>query len=300
MKIKETPARKTVHFHNGAGNIRKIKKYRHVSLLFFTILLFWPLNLGSEQIYLKAALGISAGEKVYDVWKSTTGYFDCRSLPGGGTDPALDVSFEFIFELNPNFGFSLGTGYISKRLKGSLGEFKLPYMSDFADLSYSPVFTAEVFPVYLSALYFYPVGLAARMNFQAGIGYYFGKIDCVDEDMTKSARDPQSSWNYIGWLYKSNSSTVGFQAGTGIEVDAGMNLVFFFDALYRVAEFKKFKSVSKFSSDKQQGAGSLEGGPTFFYAKRIYGDEAMGDIDYRISSVSFSGLVFRIGVKFLL
>ena len=63
---------------------------------------------------------------------------------------------------------------------------------------------------------------------------------------------------------------------------------------------KKFETSAKFPSDVEDGAGALEGGSTFFYAKGIDGGEALGDIDYRVSQIDFSGFVFRIGFKFLL
>jgi len=77
-------------------------------------------------------------------------------------------------------------------------------------------------------------------------------------------------------------------------------MVFFVETIYRGAVFKDFKTSAKFSSDVEDGAGALEGGSTFFYAKGVDGGEAFGDIDYRVSEIDFSGLVFRVGIKFLL
>lgn len=275
-----------------------MKKY--VLILVFAVVLFWPFHLeSSKRLCVKMGLGFSWWGKVHDTWNPTTDYFDYRASPHEGTDSALDISFEFFQELSPNLGFCLGAGYISTELNGSFGEFKHPDLDDYADLSYSPIFTVTVFPVYLTAVYSYRLNLSTRLNFMGGVGYYFGTIDCIDEDMTKRLRDSRPFWNHVGWRFKSNSNTVGYHLGAGFESDININWIFFMEVFYRAAKFEKFKSFSQSPGDIEQGAGDLEGGSTFFYAKRSQGDEAMGDIDYRISHLSLSRFVFRIGFKII-
>ena len=142
-----------------------MKKYVLPGILCF--LLFRPLALVSKQLFLKMSVGLFPGGKVHDVWQSTTNYYNYQTIIGESTNPGLDVSLEFIYKLNRNFGFSLGIGHISRSLNGNTARFTPPATSDFiGDFFYSPEFNAEVYPIYLSAIFSFFIIPSIQWNFQ--------------------------------------------------------------------------------------------------------------------------------------
>lgn len=265
-----------------------------------------PLNLESRQIFIKLAAGISLREDVHDSWHPTTSYYDYGATKGEKTyPPSFNFFLELGYQLNPNISFSLGAGSFSNGLCGSTGQFKHPATSDFSgDFSYSPEFNLVVYPLYLTVTYSYPVFLSARLNVLGGVGYYFGKVNCISENQESEAPGPLFEWSYFHWKYRGTTNTIGYHAGVGFEIDLSMKTFFFAEALYRSVGFNKFEITSSNVSPsspiaKEIGTGEgLGGSSTFFYAQRKSGDEVLGDIDYRISEFDCSGFVFRSGIKF--
>jgi len=283
-----------------SGNIKRMKKYLLILLL--GKVLFWPSNLLSQHLYLKPVLGFSLGGSVSDTWNPTTSAFEYSVSPAEKTSPALDVSLEFIYRLNPSLSFSLGIGYVYRMegLNGSEGLFRPPEASGFVDFSYTPWLNALVYPVSFSVIYSLPLILEGRLNFLVGVGYYIGEFDCGGGNWWNEPLDSLSKWPRQDWEFESDVRTIGFHTGVGIEIDLSRHMAFVAEIIYRGVVFEKFETSAKFPSDVEDGAGALEGGSTFFYAKGIDGGEALGDIDYRVSQIDFSGFVFRIGFKFLL
>ena len=276
-----------------------MKKYL-LSLLLGAVLVF-PSVLYSQRVYLKPALGITLGGKVFDTWSSTTGSFDVSVIPGKKSSAALDTSLELVFQLMPSLSFSLGVGYIynMEGIYGSEGQFSPPEASGIVDFSYNPWLSMPVYPLYFTAVYSYPIKLEARLTFLAGVGYYIGKITCLDGNYFYRTLDSLSNWSRRDWEFKSETSAIGYHAGVGVEIDIDLGSTFFAEILYRKADFKEFETTATTADMLEEGAGILEGRSTFFYAKGTNGGEALGDIDYSVSRISLSGLVFRVGLKLL-
>ena len=237
---------------------------------------------------------------MFDSWRSTTGSFDFSVAPGKKSSPALDSSLELVFQLMPQLSFALGVGYIynMEGVYGSEGQFSPPEASGFVDFSYNPWLSMSVNPIYFTAIYSYPIKLEARLTFSVGVGYYIGRITCLDGNYFYTTLDSLSNWSRRDWEFKSEAITIGYHAGIGVEFGIDLGTTFFAEVLYRKADFKEFETTAMTEDMIEDGAGVIEGGSTFFYAIGIDSGETLGDIDYRISRISLSGLVFRVGLKF--
>jgi len=275
-------------------------KKHWLSLLLGAVLVF-PSILYSQRVYLKPVLGVTLGGKVFGTWSSTTGSFDLSVAAGKKSGAALDTSLELVFQLVPSLSFSLGVGYIynMEGIYGSKGQFSPPEASGIVDFSYNPWLSMPVYPLCFTAIYSLPIKVEARLTFLVGVGYYIGKITCLDGNYFYKTLDSLSNWSRRDWEFESETSAIGYHAGVGVEIDIDLGTTFFAEVLYRKADFKEFETTAATADMLEEGAGVLEGGPTFFYAKGINGGEALGDIDYSVSRISLSGLVFRVGLKFL-
>ena len=271
-----------------------------LSLLLGAVLIF-PSILYSQRVYLKPVLGVTLGGKVFGTWSSTTDSFDLSVAAGKKSGPALDTSLELVFQLVPSLSFSLGVGYIynMEGIYGSEGQFSPPEASGIVDFSYNPWLSMPVYPLCFTAIYSLPIKVEARLTFLVGVGYYIGKITCLDGNYFYKTLDSLSNLSRRDWEFKSETSAIGYHAGIGVEIDIDLGTTFFAEVLYRKADFKEFETTATTADMLEEGAGVLEGGSTFFYAKGINGGEALGDIDYSVSRISLSGLVFRVGLKLL-
>ena len=292
-----------------------MKKYILPAILCFFSL--FPFTLESKQLFVKMSFGLLPWGEVHDAWYTTTDYYDYSAIQGEKTYPGLDISLEFIYQLNSNIAFSLGTGYFSKSLNSNTGRFTTPDTGDFVGtFSYTPELSSDVYPFCLSVIYSFSVMPKARWNFLGGIGYYFGRIRCKKAVKTAEGVGTAALWNYIAWKLESNSSAVGFHVGTGIDFDLSLNMFFSVEALYRVLNFKRLKtssiSISQIISTRvyleylnevnldqaEEIVKELADDSTCFYLQRVLGSEEQGDIDYRISGFDLSGFLFRVGLKF--
>ena len=276
-----------------------------IIILILCIPLLFPDNLESSQFGVKLGLGFSSYGKVEDTWVMTSNFYDLHLSSGEKTNLPLDVSIELVYQFNANFGVSVGTGYISKGISGSLGRFSFPKGSNLGgDFAYNPLFNTNLYPVYLSAIWSYPIMLEGEIFVLGGLGYYFGKISCISTYVEHNLNDPGNLWNYAHWLYKSNFNSLGYHAGIGFEYDVSNRSALFIEAIYRIVNIRNFDSVSKIDSASGlfdilgNEIKQLEGKSTFMYVQRFGGEETWGDIFYRISNLSFSGLSFQVGYKF--
>jgi hypothetical protein len=254
---------------------------------------------------LKLGWGFSSFRKVEDTWVMTTNFYDLHMSSGEKTGIPLDVGIEFIYQMNPNFGLSVGTGYISRGISGSIGQFTFPQGSSLSGhFAYNPVLNSRVNPVYVSAIWSYPVMLGGEIYVLGGLGYYIGKISCIVTNFEHSLVDPEGRWNYFDWLYQSRFQSLGYHGGIGFAYEISNQFVFFIETIYRIVNIRDFDSVNK--DVDESGIFEMLGDEikrladksTFLYAQRFGGEEAWGDIDYRISNLSYSGMTLRLGFTF--
>jgi len=274
-----------------------MKKYFLPTILFFIFL--WPISLESSQLFVKMNFGLFQAEKVDDVWRSTTNSYDFKNIQGEQVALQLDLSLEFIYQLNPNISFSFGTGYFSRNFNGK-GRFTAPDTSGFTGYFFiSPEVKSNIYSFYLSSIFSFSIIQTIQWNFLGGVGYYFGHIECKKVFWDPEFFDPSSQWRYFLWEFESNSSTVGFHAGSGIDIDLSLNMFLSAEVLYRMIYFKKFKSVPiEIYSFYGMEPDELGGDSTFLYAQGLEGMEYLGDIDYSFSNFNCSGFLIRIGLKF--
>jgi opacity protein-like surface antigen len=235
----------------------------------------------------------------------TTDFYDLSLSSGEKTGMPFDVSIELVYKINSNFGISIGTGYISKGLSGSQARFLFaPGGSVGGDFVFNPLFRSDLYPLYLSAVWCYPIMLEGEIFVLGGVGYYFGRISCISYDSEHNLHDPENSWNYLPWLYKSDINSLGYHGGIGLEYDVSNRSSLFIEAIYRLVNIKNLDSVNRdveasgifdLLGDEIKGLGAKS---TFMYIQRFGGEEAWGDILYQISNLSFSGVSFRVGYKF--
>ena len=274
-----------------------MKRYFLLAVLCF----LWPLSLGAKQIFVKMSFGLHHAEQVNDVWVSKTNSFDCQSIPEEKTGLDMDISLEFVYQLNPKVGFSFGTGYFSRSFNDE-GQFTALETSGFTGSFFIfPKLDSDIYFFYISSIFSFSVMPAARWNFLGGLGYYFGEIksrkDLADPEFFR----PRSPWSYFLWRYESNASTIGFHAGTGIDIDLSLNMYLSVEVLYRAINFKKFKSTilnvySQYLALPEPP--EVVGDTTFLYAKGNEDEENPGDIEYMLSDFNCSGFLLRVGLKF--
>lgn len=146
---------------------------------------------------------------------------------------------------------------------------------------------------------------SSQFKIKLGLGYYFGEISCLDANLEDNLHDPENQWNYFDWKYKSNVNALGYHGGIGFEYEVSNQSALFIAAIYRIVNIGTFDSVNKDTDasgifdllgDEIKGLGDRS---TFLYAQRFGGEQAWGDIDYRITNLSFSGISLRIGYRFI-
>jgi len=285
-----------------------MKKY--VFPVIFGLLLLCPFSVESKQLYVKMNFGLLTGGNINDSWHLNQGYYDYTLTQGKKTSPGLDFSLEFIFELHPNISFSLGSGYISRSLNGYTGRFT-PFGTDevVENFSCSPKLSSEMIPIYLTAIFSFPVKSSIQLNFLGGVGYYLGKIKGTEIVGEHGELDnPSMIANRLIWKFESSANAIGFHTGTGIDMALPLDMFFCFEAIYRIVSFKKLKtSVQKMTLSGVprvyavligETGEDLGVDSTFFYVQRIKEIEEQKDIDYRVSHFNYSGFSFRAGLKF--
>ena len=62
--------------------------------------------------------------------------------------PGTDIHLEFIYQLNPHLGFSIGYGYLHKTLTGKTFEYTPPDLPSSLVFTVYPQFSAEANPFY--------------------------------------------------------------------------------------------------------------------------------------------------------
>jgi len=285
-----------------------MKKY--VFPVIFGLLLLCPFSVESKQLYVKMNFGLLTGGNINDSWHLNQGYYDYTLTRVKKTGPGLDFSLEFIFELHPNISFSLGSGYISRSLYGRISRFTILGTDEVVEnFSCSPKLSSEMIPIYLTAIFSFPVKSSIQLNFLGGVGYYLGKIKgtrIIGE--LGELNNPWMIANRLIWKFESRVNAIGFHTGIGIDMALPSDMFFCFEAIYRVASFKNLKtSVQKMT---QSGVPRLYAevlgltgedlgvDSTFFYIQRIREIEEQKNIDYRVSHFSYSGFTFRVGLKF--
>jgi hypothetical protein len=245
-------------------------------------------------------------------WISTTGYFETDRVDKGqpsvssmpNASSTMDVMVEFSLDLLPFFGIGGGIGYINGKSNGDLGEFRHPEGSEYtSSFSYAPEFTFTLYPVHASGFFFIPLSDSLRLDFFAGLGYYFGHTQCLDDNFTLNTSSVDAGYSFFGIHFESDINTIGYHLGTSLDARVTDDISIILDVVYKVIEFKEFKSLSQLSehSEINQYLRELDdtivNDSTFIYSQRLGGEDFMGDIVYNADNLNLTGVRFHLGVK---
>lgn len=280
-----------------------MKKFVCPVLLGF--LLLWPFRLESKRLFVKMTFGISSGGNITDTWHLNPDFYDYTVSQGEKSNLGTDLALELIYQIHPNIGLSLGTGYVSRRLNGSTDLFiPLGQNEPVENFSLSPELISDITPIYLTTMLTLPFKPFFRVNFQGGIGYYLGCIRAGEIEENYAADiNPAMIANRLLWKFESKANAIGFHTGAGVDIALYENIFFFIEALYRTASFKEFKTALQGITNAGLAMGIGQTGEnlgedsTFFYAQKVREVEEEKDMDYRISRYDFSGFSVRVGVK---
>ena len=138
----------------------------------------------------------------------------------------MDFSGEILISFNPYLGIGIGSGYISAG-KESMQEVHLPQNT--LEATVYPKFSA--IPVTLSLYFGIPVGRAVKIMFNAGGGYYMGKIDWEKYQITDSVHFYEETWS-------AKPEALGFHGGLHFEFGFTRNSAFVIGAKGRYVKFK--------------------------------------------------------------
>lgn len=269
------------------------------------IFVFFVSNVTAVQISLKAAHTFYWWEKKDDSWFSTSNYFLKEIIPKGHIQAGSDLSLDIVFRFHDNFSFSIGGEYISRPFDGTQIEFTYPNSSETqGTAAYTPIMNTQLYAIPVSLIFTKHLTAALYLKVIGGGAYYFGKLNC-DGDAFElySQRRSVNNWPYISFLYKSKIKNMGFHVGTGFDLGLSEKSFFFLEFLYRFIQFNDLNTYSIYEAtplnpDPSEETEKFGEKTTFIYLYRMGGEEAMGEMDYRISKLDMSGIAVRIGLRF--
>lgn len=252
------------------------------------VLVFWPSNLQAKKIYMKVSTALISGGGITDSWPSYPEYDEFVSVScEKHSRLGQDLFMEFFFYLNSNFGFSIGSGYIHKTLRGKTSEY-IPANSfpPFEPVfNVYPEFAAEAIPICLSSVFSFSLGPSIDVNLTGGVGYYFIKYE---ERTEWSTMFPSGPYNRTTYNFKQESNQIGYHFSAGVDVKFSLNMLLSIDVVYRIVDLKNLESLDL----------SGEMWITSDYLQQYMGEDITGAFDYQISEASLTGLSVRMGIKF--
>jgi opacity protein-like surface antigen len=223
------------------------------------ILVFCALVLSLALIYSPAQAQVKLGFKVAggvayvgggDINAGLKGYSDFYNdlyspvyNTSGGYSPfhwGMDILAEIQLKFSPNFTLALGSGYISATKSSQLN---IPYGATAYQEKWAP--SVSAIPVTLTFYYFLPMGNSARVFFDAGAGYYFGKY--TDTWHIVFLGEADANWDLSG------GSGLGFHGGAGLEIDLAPNIALLVEVRGRYASLSGFNGTEKIGSSTYTG-----------------------------------------------
>ena len=212
----------------------------------------------------------------------------------------MDFSGEILISFNPYLGIGIGSGYISAGKESTL-ESHFP-QNAFEGNAY-PQFSA--IPVTLSLYFGIPVGPALKIMFNAGGGYYLGKIDWEYYQIGSMNDRYEETWS-------AKPEALGFHGGIHFEFEFTRNSAFVIGAKARSVKFKDISGNLEweFTSPFGNSSGSEENAKlwygtweTWLTANKYPGiiisenPSAYGWEKEREGEVNLSGIIFQAGLK---
>ncbi len=265
--------------------MREIRKF--IVPLFFLSFLVLPSNLFAKKLYLKLSFGLIAGGNIEDALISHPEYNDFVSVSSEiHSKPGTDIHLEFIYQLNPHLGFSIGYGYLHKTLEGKTFEYTPPALPPGLEQVFTvyPQFCTEANPFYLSTIFSFSLA-SVQVNLTCGVGYYFMTYENTTEWHTKF---PSEVYYRSTYNFKQKSNQIGYHFGAGFDVRFSNNLLLTIDALYRIVDLQELESLDL----------SDEFYITWDYMQRFMQEPITEPFDYQLSEANLNGLSVSVGLKF--
>lgn len=280
---------------------------KKVLLAVFSLFLVWPFRVEAEGLFVKMAFGLIRGGIVDGAGDSLNGYFDIQHLEPRKLSIGMDLSLETLYQFSSRFGVSLGFCFTKQMPEGPSAMFIPPEGSVMAEnFQLSPVFSSEIYSVYINGIYFLPLTSSHQIYVFGGTGYYLGQFMCGRDARDVEFRYYNFKKEFFSWSYESNANTFGYHIGAGLDIGFPNNLYLSIEGLYRAVSFS-IHNTSVIYDSRWSGfpfpvdyeeADSFGEDSTFFYGYRTDKNAAEGDIQYNVNSFDFSGFTLRLALKF--
>jgi opacity protein-like surface antigen len=233
---------------------------------------------------------------------------DIASLAGASTSGEIknakwgpEFEGEFVYNFTQRWGIGLGVGYIRKSIESS-AELQIgTYVR--ASFEWEPAYKAV--PITLNGYYNLPVASKMNAYIKAGVGYYFATWDY--QIRTENELVGITIWEENEGTAK--DSGFGFQGGLGFEYSLSDSVALFLEGTGRYVNLKNWDVENVYRTalvtDRETGTfwyvEEYEETTGKYYPSLELSDEEPSDPDYRNVrkvEISFSGVVFKVGVKF--
>jgi hypothetical protein len=240
-----------------------------------------------------------------DFMNGLTDYHNDVAIDNGGTMEGefksirwgLDFEGDVIIYLNPRFGITIGSGYISGKKGPDAKKIMLNYPDETIRLNHDMKISA--IPVKIGGYYCLSRSSKLRFFVSGGIGYYFVKTSEV------YANEWDGNWSLENQGAKGEG--FGFQGGMGLELDIFKNIAIVVEGYGRYAKIGNFMGERDWSMSFGP-SGSRKGGLYYFDLDIPYGlipyieissgtPGGLNRRNVRKATVDLSGFTVRIGFK---
>jgi opacity protein-like surface antigen len=280
---------------------------KKIYLAVFSLFLIWPFQVEAKELFVKMAFGLKQGGSIDGAGDSINDYFEIQHLEPEKLSLGMDLSFESIYQFSSHIGVSLGFSFTKQTPEGPSAVFIPP--DDWSmdeNFQFSPVFSSEIYSVYVNGIYFLPLPASHQMYVFGGMGYYLGTFLCGHDADDVEFRFYNFKKEFFCWSYESDVNTLGYHIGAGIDFGLSNNLYISFEGLYRVVSFSIHKTSVIYDSRwigmpfpvNYEEAALYGEDSTFFYGYRTDKNAAEGDIQYNVNNFDFSGFTLRLALKF--
>ena len=253
-----------------------------ISPIILIFILFFSSNLHGEHICFKMSLSLFSGGGINDSL-SHPEYAPYIALGQQGKNHlAYGFSLDLFYQVNAHLSFSLGSGYQTGSLKGNKAEYSYPKNMGFSEFHLYPRVDSTVHSICFSALYSLPLKPSILMHIMGGIGYYLGSFEERTDWYIPSIKERTIVKSRS---FKASGSTLGYQLGTGFDLETHENIFLSIDILYRIVNFKNLEI--KDPTDMYP--------PQFYFS--IYESRDLSDFSYRVKGIDMSGILIHVGCK---
>jgi len=222
-----------------------MKKY--ISSLVLIFILVLPLSLQAKKLHLNLTFGLtSGGDIIGEALFYPAGYEYVSTGQEKSSNLGMEIYLEFVYQLTPHFGLSLGNGYSSRILQAKIQKFSPAAGSTYIyEYTFFPKINSQMVPFCFSAIYSLPLSSSFQMNIKGGIGYYYGIFESVSIFLRSIPGQEPVDREFRPSNFDGKGHGLGFHWGTGFDVDLSEHLILIIEGLYTKVKFKNFESSAK-------------------------------------------------------